>query len=495
MRFILIIDRIPAMRHLLRTLSTPFLSVGLLLLLVFVMAGCAESSDEAGSSDTTTSTIATTTTTTVAPTTVAPDEGHDHEEEGHDHDDEGHDHDEAGHDDEDSGETVAEVVEVGEPRRLLVLASHDEPLLVLIDLADGSTESVEMEAMASQHGSSLGESGRFMLVGHSGEDGGVTVVDTGVWSEPHGNHFHHYTTAPAVVGHIDGPFPSHLVSHDGLNTFWFDGTGEFTVVTSESLEDGELTVMDTVSTGQPHHGFAVPLQDAFFVTVPTDDMEEMPNVVGISGLDGAVQTEATCPNTHGETILANGAGAACTDGIVLMTEEDGTWTSTRLPYPQVDEEDPWGYGPARPWSLFPNADSSLVAAPFGSTYVLIADPDEGTSQAVDLGEFVSSGQFVSPVSTQWVDAGHVTALTDDGSLHLIDAEAGSLVASLQIMEPFEEGPPDFRWREVAVTGDHVYVTDPVENQVIEIAVGDDLTVERIFDLGFTPGGFLEVANG
>lgn len=484
------------MRRTSRRLTRTSIFMALVLLLALVAGGCGDDSSDAESSDTTVSTVVEATSTTAAPATAAPttaardDEGHEHDEQGHHDHEEGHDHDGEG-----SVASGAEVVEVDEPRRLLVVASHDEPRVVLIDLADGSTESVELEAMASQHGSSLSESGRFMLVGHSGDEGGVTVVDTGVWSEPHGDHPHHYTSAPAVVGHVDGPNPSHLVSHDGLITFWFDGTGEFMVVTTESLEDGEMTVMETVATGQPHHGFAVPTHGAFFVTVPTDDMEEMPNVVGISDLDGTVQAETVCPATHGESVLANGAAAACGDGIILMTEDAGTWTSTRLSYPRVDEEDPWGYGAARAWSLYPNGDSSLLAAPYGATYVLIADPDEETTRAVDLGQFVSPEGFVSPVSNQWIDDGHVTALTDDGSLHLIDAEAGSVVGSLQIMQPFEEGPPDYRWRELAVTGDHVYVTDPVKNEVIEIAVGDDLTVERTFDLDFTPGGFLVVANG
>jgi hypothetical protein len=480
------------MRFRTTSLSRSTILLGLLLLLAIVATGCADDSSDAESSDTTTSTVAETTSTTVVPTTAAPTTAA-HDEGDHDHDD-----DDEGHDDEATVEAGAEAVELNEPRRLLVVGSTDQATLEMIDLADGSAVSIELEAPVAGHGTAFTESGRYLLVAHagpSGEDddqsgpqGGVTVVDTGVWSEPHGTHFHYYTTSPTILGRVEGPRPSHLTSHDGLNALWFDGTGEFVVITEEDLENGEVTVLDTVATGQPHHGFAVPTHDAFFVTVPTDDMEGMPNVVGISDLDGVIQAESDCPSTHGEATLQNGGAAACGDGIVLLTENEGSWTSTYVPYPEVDDEDPFGLGAARSWILRPNADRSLLAAPHGTQHLLVADPDAETVQSFDL------GRTLTIVGIRFLDDGHLIVLTNDGFVHLVEPDDGSIVTSLEVIAPFQEGPGE-PWREVAVTGDHVYVTDPANNQVIEIAVGDDLTLERTFSLGFTPSGFLGVANG
>ncbi len=472
------------MRYQSRSLSRPTVLLGLLLL-VFVVAGCAADSSDAESSDTTASTVVEsmeTTSTTAVPT----DEDHADDEQGHDHEDEGHDHDEEGDDHEEVAPTgsAADVVELDEARRLLVVAAHDQAVVDLIDIADGSTESIELASVASV-GSAVTESGRFLLAGH--EDA-VTVVDTGVWSEGHGDHSHHYSSSPVVVGRVEGPMPTHLISHDGLNALYFDGTGSALVLTERSLEDGDVTATAEVPTSEPHHGFAVPTHGAYFVTVPTDDMEGLPNVVGISDTDGVVQAQFDCPVTHGEASLADGAASACSDGIVLVTEETGTWTSTYLPYPEVDDEDPFGFGPARAWLLRTAPDQSLLAAPHGSRHLVIADPDNETIQSFDL------GQSIATFGVIFDDDGHLIVLTLDGFIHLVDPGDGSIDASLEVFAPFQEGDTEQPWRQVAATGDHVYVTDPANNQVIEISVGDNLTVERTMDLDFAPG-FLAIANG
>ncbi|MCG8323465.1 MAG: hypothetical protein MI921_28475, partial [Cytophagales bacterium] len=360
----------------------------------------------------------------------------------------------------------------------------DQPVVDLIDIADGSTASIELEAPAALS-SAMTESGRFLLAGH---DDAVTVVDTGVWSEGHAGHFHHYTSAPTIIGRVEGPRPTHLISHDDLNALYFDGTGAAVVITEESLEDGEVTVMAEVATSEPHHGFAVPTHGAYVVTVPTDDMEQLPNVVGVSDTDGVVQAEFDCPVTHGEATLANGAAAACGDGIVLVNEDEGSWTSSYLPYPQVDDEDPFGFGAARAWLLQSAPDQSLLAAPHGSRHLLIADPNAETIESIDL------ERNIATLGVKFGDDGRLIVLTVDGFLHLVDPADGSVVTSLETITPFEEGDPAEPFRQFDVSGDHVYVTDPASNQVIEIAVGDGLTIERTIDLDFAPG-FLAIANG
>lgn len=381
--------------------------------------------------------------------------------------------------------TAAGVVELDEPRRLLVVAAHEEPTLELIDIADGSTESLTLDAPLSSHGSSMTESGRFLLAGH---DDAVTVVDTGVWSEGHGTHFHHYSSTPAIVGQVDGPNPTHLISHGDVTTLWFDGTGEFAVIPEDSLDAGEVTVTAEVATGQPHHGFALPTHDHFFVTVPTDDMEGLPNVVGISDTDGVVQEQFDCPATHGEASLVDGAAAACSDGILLVSEDEGSWTSSYVPYPEIDEEDPFGFGSARAWILRTAPDRSLLAAPHGSSHLLVADPDTETIQSFDL------EQVIPTLGVVFSGDGRLIVLTVDGSIHLVDPDDGSIDASVQAIPAFEDGDPDQPWRQIAVTGDLIYVTDPSTDQVVEIAVGEDtLSLERTIDLDFTPG-FLAIAN-
>ncbi len=453
------------MRYESRNLARPAFFFGLLLLLVVVVAACSPSDSE--SSETVPTTVAAEATTT----TDEHDHDHDHDED-HDHEDDASENPEAG------------VVELDQARRLLVVAAHDQAVIHFIDLADGSAESIELDAIAAVS-SSITESGRFLLAGH---DDGVTVVDTGVWSEGHGTHLHHYTSEPMVLGRVNGPNPTHLISHDHVNALYFDGTGTAKVISEESLEEGEVTVMAEVPTSQPHHGFAMPVHGAYFVTVPTEDMEGLPNVVGISDAEGTVEAQFDCPLTHGEASLVDGAASACSDGVVLVTEDAGTWTGTYLTYPEIDDEDPFGFGPARAWFLRVSSDKTMLAAPQGSRHLLVVDAENAEIRSIDFERSIATFGVV------FDSEGHLIVLTLDGFIHLVEPGDGSVIASLEIVSPFEEGDTEQPWRQVAVTGDHVYVTDPATDQVVEVAVGDTLTLERVIDLDFAPG-FLAIANG
>lgn len=466
------------MRHTTRNTLTPTIVLGLVLLLAVVLAACGTGSSDAESTEQTVSTVAETTTTT-----SGSDDDHDHDHDHDEDDDHDHDHDED-HGDKDSDAAADGAVELDDPRRLLVVAALDEAVIDLIDLDDESVTSVELDAIASV-GSSLTESGRYLLAGH--EDA-VTVVDTGVWSEGHGTHKHHYTTAPSVLGQVEGPSPTHLISHHGRSALYFDGTGSALVIDETALDSGEVVVVAEVPTAEPHHGFALPTHDDYFVTVPTDDMEGLPNVVGISTTDGEVQAQFDCPVTHGEASLDGAVASACVDGVALIVEDGESWTGSYLPYPDIDDEDPFGFGPARAWFLRTDAGGSLLAAPHGSQHVLVVDAVAGESQSFDLG--LAIGTF----GVIFLDDGRLIVLTQDGFLHLVDPADGSVLASLEVIPPFQEGDEDEPWRQVAVTGDHVYVTDPGSNQVVEVAVSDVLTLERTIGLGFTPG-YLAIANG
>ncbi|WP_419945623.1 hypothetical protein [Candidatus Poriferisodalis sp.] len=441
------------MQHISRKSLGRSVFVALSSLTLFALVGCTGSSSEAESSEQTPATVAETTSTAAA----ADD----------------HDHDEAD----------ADVVRLDQARQLLVVAAHDQPVLDLIDLTDGSTVSIELDAPAALS-SAMTESGRFVLVGH---DDGVAVVDTGVWSVLHGDHFDHYMSTPKMLGRVDGPMPTHLMSHDGLNAFHFDGTGNALVVTEEMLVDGQVSVTAEVPTSAPHHGFAVPTHGAYFVTVPTEDMEILLNVVGISDADGVVQAQFDCPLAHGEASVAHSVAAACIDGIAVVTHDDGSWSGTYLSYPQIDDEDPYGFGPARAWILAAS-EQGLLAAPHGARHLVVADPGNDSIRSFDL------ERSIATLGVTFSDDGDVLVLTQDGFLHLVDPEDGLVAASLQVISPFAEGDPDEPFRQLAVTGGRVFVTEPASNQVIEVAVGDTLVVERTIDIGFAPG-FLAVANG
>jgi hypothetical protein len=436
-----------------------------LLGLVVVLAACGTDGSDAAAGETVTSTVAT--------TEPAEDDDHDH-----DHDDT--DHEPAA----DEGDDDQGALELDTARRLLTVAALNEPRLELIDLDDLSSTSIELPAPASL-GSSLSEDRRFLFTAH---EGAVGVVDTGVWSEPHGDHFHHYSSPAALLGAVDGPNPSHLVSHDRVTAHYFDGTGEAVLIDEDSLTDGEIVELGRVVTGEPHHGFAVPAAGHYVVTVPTEDMEQLPNAIGVSEAEGAIIETYDCPLAHGESGLPGGAAAACGDGVLVVSSDAGTWTGTHLSYPEVADEDPYGYGAARAWTLFPSADHDLLAAPYGARHLLTVDPVALTLTAFDV------ALDVATLGVGVHQSGALVVLTLDGEVFLVDPEDGSVLSSVEAVTPFEEGDPNEPYRLLVVSGDRAYVSDPATDSVVEVSLGDVVAVERTIDLPFTPS-HIAVANG
>lgn len=53
----------------------------------------------------------------------------------------------------------------------------------------------------------------------------ATVIDSGVWTVDHGDHFHYYRSDPKSLGELSGKKPGHVVSNGSKVAFFFDGDG------------------------------------------------------------------------------------------------------------------------------------------------------------------------------------------------------------------------------------------------------------------------------
>jgi outer membrane protein assembly factor BamB len=385
-----------------------------------------------------------------------------------------------------NGDDRGEIVEHDAPQPRLVVADVDSATVVVVDLSTGDTlAELELRDHVHGHGAAMTQNGRFLLAPH---DDGVSIVDAGAWSTAHGSHAHHYTTTPALLGEVDGPDPSHLVSGGGLSALFFDGDGSTTVLDETQLDDGQVHVVTTIETGEAHHGFTVPAGDhGYVVTVPTDDMEAMPNVVGGAQHSGEVTATFDCVDTHGETGLPDGAAAACQDGVLLVAHDGEEWTGTLLPYPAVDDEDPYGFGDARAWVLSAPSGTDHLVAPLGAEHVLLVDRASADARALPV------GHDVALFGVDADDDGRILVLTTDGSLQALDPDDGTTLDEVQVVDAFAEGDPESPYRRLLVSGRHAYVSDPDGRAVVEVAL-DDLTVTRTIDVRAVPG-FLGLAGG
>jgi hypothetical protein len=140
--------------------------------------------------------------------------------------------------------------------------------------------------------------------------------------------------------------------------------------------------------------------------------------------------------------------------------------------------------------LEPVGDGEHLVAPLGEHHVLTLDVATAEMAAIDIG---------APVATFGVavhePSGLLLVLTNDGAVHLVDPDAGAVLAQAEVLEPTVEGEPDQPYRMLAVSDDDVFVSDPDSQAVAELTVGDGtLTAEATHDLGFAPA-YLGVLNG
>lgn len=385
-----------------------------------------------------------------------------------------------------SDASATEPEEVDERQRRLAIADAASPTVVFLDLATGDlVGEIVLDETVLTHGAALTSNGRFLLAPHEER---VSIIDGGAWSDQHGSHAHHYVAPPALIGTVDGPAPSHLVSAADTSALYFDGSGDAVLLDEADLGEATVSAVRTIETGLPHHGFAIPTASGdVIVTIPDEGMGDLPDVVGVIDADDESALDAECVDTHGEAVLPEGAAAACEAGVLLMQYADG-WSSTFVEYPEVDDEDPYGFAAPRAWTLGAPSGADHLVATLGARHVLVVDVQSGSAEAFDLGVEVALFGATSDAD------GDLLVLAGDGVVRRLDPVTGEVVDEVVAAEPFSEGDTSQPFRRLVRSGNHAYVSDPAAGTIVEIALDEELSVSRTFELEVTPG-FLGVVNG
>ena len=313
------------------------------------------------------------------------------------------------------------------------------------------------------------------------------LLDAGTWGEPHGDHNHYYTTDPLLTDvTVDGDTPGHVVSHDGIGTLFFDGTGEiqwFDLADLPGIVDsGEEITTETDETDEAHHGVAVVMEDGSrFETIGDDEDRPGARVLDSEGEELARSEE--CPGVHGE--------AAGPEGIVAVGCEDGVLIWDGEEFEKIDSGEEY----ARTGNLFPAEGSSIFLGDYNldenggeMTEVALVDADAGEISTVDVGSPYNFRNLARGPE------GEALVLTEDGQLHVIDPETGEHTDHLDVVEEWTE--PE-EWQEprpaIRVIDDIAYVTEP-DSQQIHMVDLTELEVINSTELDFVPNE-LEGADG
>ena len=366
--------------------------------------------------------------------------------------------------------------EVGALSPRIVLA-HEGGVTTL-DSSDGSTVgSAEVPGYVR-----LNPAGDGRHVAVSASDA-ITMYDTGLLAQGHGDHFHYYVQSPALTDlSVPAPMPGHVVPHGDRTALFADGTGDITLLDPTALGDGDLGILEQTSTEAPHHGVAVPLTDGGLLL--TQGTEEERSTVQVLDADGNVTAETDdCPGVHGEaaakpTDSGDVISLGCENGSVIYRDGEFHKVAIDGDYQRSGNQKGTEDSP------IVLADHKVQADPEGGiehpTEIALIDTRDATQQIVDLG------------SEYWFRSldrgpdGEALVLTADGELNILDPETGKMLHEVPVTGEWSE--PE-NWQEagpmLSVADGTAFVVDPAAQKLtmVDVASGE---IYRELDLPVVP---------
>lgn len=288
--------------------------------------------------------------------------------------------------------------------------------------------------------------------------GGLTALDTGAWTDEHGDHGHSWTTTPRFTDFtIPAEEPGHVVPHHGRTTVFDDGTGAITAFDPADLADldEDEPELDTWEADEAHHGVAV--QDGHGNLVLTVGDHESRSGIRVMTAAGNVLAETDeCPGVHGEAFAGEVALFGCEDGVVLVDGREITKVDAPDAYGRIGNQAGHETSPYVLGDYKVDADAELERP----TRVSVIDTRDASLRLVDL---PASYSFRSLGRTP---DGAALVLGTDGSLHVIDVAEARVVASVPVTAAWKE-PKDWQQARplLEVVGATAYVTEPATKQV------------------------------
>lgn len=385
--------------------------------------------------------------------------------------------DSAGHGEIEGAEEVAEA-------QLGVLSIDAQGAVTLLDLLDdSSTDLGQVPPPTATH-----TDGRYLFATTAD---GIEIVDSGVWTWDHGDHFHYYRSEPGLVGTVPGSGPATIatgpLSTAGGTGVFFPSSGEAVLLDNAALADGEPDELFRLDL-RPHAGLIAPLGDGAVVSVP-DDSDSVPDgsaaVTAVRRYDAdgtpiAGSTER-CAAAAGSITTSVGLVVGCADGALLWTEGNDGWEAERVPYPDGAQAPPATEFSAR-------EGRPTVAALAGRRGIWLLDTRERTWELLD------TGAPLHQVVAADDEEGHVVALDRSGRVRVYLAGSGRQVAVSRPLLSGAPGKPIPAGVTLVVDDQRAYLNDPAGERVLEIDYADGARVARTLTPAATPDFFAEVGR-
>ncbi len=333
--------------------------------------------------------------------------------------------------------------EVAEPARALVVAD-ERGELTLLDL---DTEERAVVAEAGGELAALDGTGRFLLLTRESDgESTVDVVDSGRWTQPHGDHSHYFAGSPRDLGTVQGEGRATVGIGADTTVIRFEGEPEVVTLPHEELaEEGtDAATRAAVDATGPVVSVAGSLVAATAEGIAVPDLAAVP-----------------CAAASDVDATRVGIVYACAEGAVLVRREvGGAIGAESIPYPA---------GAPAASVLAGRPDRPDLAGPAGDQGAWLLDVRARTwtllPSEVPLVRAAAVGD----------DASRTVAVDADGQVRILGADGAVLART----DPLVADLADVGGLQLLVDGDHAYIGDPPAGAVHEIDL-DDGTVTRTF---------------
>lgn len=346
----------------------------------------------------------------------------------------------------------------------------------MLDLADETTTGIG----EVQEVSDTSTDGRYLFTS-SATTGAMTVIDSGMWTWDHEDHFHYYRGEAKVLGTIDGRGEAIVTSGSSATGIYFPESGRGTVLDNDALAKGDLSVRAEL-TAEPHPGMLVPISDFTLLTQPgTDGTAASVQVYDAGGdlMDGA---SADCIDAQGTITTSVGTVIGCDDGALLATVDDDDVAFERIPYPA-------GTDAEKATEFRAREGRPTVAAVAGDQGAWLLDTRERSWQ------FIPTDVPLLQVSAVDDKAGHVVALGDDGRVLVLSADTGETLAATEpLLTETLKDPALLAGVELTTDQQRAYLNAPAEQQLHEIDFADNARIARTFDTDTVPAHLAETGR-
>ncbi len=355
--------------------------------------------------------------------------------------------------------------ELTEPQNSLVLADG-QGAITLFDLVS-ETATALPDSGAGKLEELAGDGRLVYPVRADGPRVTVGVIDTGLWTVDHGDHFHYYRADRRVAGTLSGDGTPVIRAADGKTAILFPGSGELFVLTHDDLAADGIGAQPT-ATIVPHAGMlALPYADHILVTAPAaagtagtiQALDEAGHVVPGAG--------ASCPEVSDAVPTRAGAVFACADGALLVTTADGALAFEKLSYPA-------GVAPAAR-TLDGRTGRPAVAGAAGSSGAWRLDTRRREWT------FLASDQPLVAVSAVGDNDSLTVAVDAAGRIRVFGADGSERATSEPVLAASASDADARRHIRLVVDAQRAYVSGPLEGVVLEIDYRDGARIARTFD--------------